>query len=178
MKTLKLIIILISLLALFGCEKENKQTEEERELIEEVERYVNALKTSQYSDRDLPAFTYKHINELLRYRNEKDIITKFPRNPISSSSQKECELGIYILWTIESIRAVAINSKSLIGRFPSQNPVLRLRDSEEFVPIPYSSEAYQIASDAYYIWWTSNKDKTVMEIMKIDPLENTMYKWH
>ena len=143
----------------------------------EVEQYVNALKNNQYDDRDLPAFTYKHIDKLLEYRNEKDIITKFPYNPISSLWLNESELGIYILWTIESIRAVAINREFLNGRFPSQNPILNLRDSE-FVPIPYNSEAYQILSNAYYTWWTSNKDKTLIEIMEIDPLENTIYKWH
>jgi len=145
---------------------------------EEVEKYVKTLKNNQYDDRDLPAFTYQHIDKLLEYRNEKDIITKFPRNPISSLWLNECELGIYVLWTIESIRAVAINSEFLTGRFPSMNPILRLRDSEEFVPIPYNSEAYLIASDAYYTWWASNKDKTLTDIMAIDPLENTEYKWH
>jgi len=177
MKTLKLFIILIPLVVFFGCEeKENKQIEEERKQMEEVEKYVSTLKNNQYDDRDFPALTYKHINELLKYRNEKDIITKFPRNPISSFYQKECELGVYILWTIESIRAVAINSNFLGGRFPSQNSILALRESGSF-PI-YDAEAYLIASDAYFTWWTTNKDKTLIEIMKIDPLENTKYKWH
>ena len=175
MKTLKLFIMLIPFLAFFGCEdKENKRTTKEEI---EVEKYINALKNGQYEDRDLPAFTDKHIDALLKYRDEKDIITKYPRNPVSSFYQAECELGVYILWTIESIRAVAINSEFLIGRFPSQNPILNIRDSE-FVLIPYNSEAYQILSNAYYAWWTSNKDKTLIEIMKIDPLGNTIYKWH
>ena len=177
MKTLKLFIILLPLLAFFACEeKENGQTETKSEQIEEVEKYVNALKNSQYDDRDLPAFTDKYIDALLEYRNEKYIITKFPYNPISSLWLNECELGVYILWTIESIRTVAINSEFLIGRFPSQNPILQLR-GEEFKPI-YNVDAYQIASDAYYTWWTSNKDKTLIEIMEIDPLENTSYQWH
>jgi len=174
MKTLKLFIILLSLLAFFGCEEKT----EEKLQQEEVKKYVNALKANQYNDRDFPAFSYKHIDELLKYRNEKNVITTFPRNPISSLYQEECELGTYILWTIESIRAIAINSEFLIGSFPSQNPILELQDSEEFVPIPYNSEAYQILSNAYYAWWISNKDKTLIEIMAIDPLGNTIYKWH
>lgn len=170
MKTLKLFIVLIPLITFVSCEeKENKQTE--------VEKYVYALKNSQYNDRDLPAFTDKHIDELLKYRNEKDIVTKFPINPISSLWLNECELGIYILWTIESIRAVAINSEFLIGRFPSQNPILQLSDSEE-LELVYDVEAYQIVSDAYYTWRTNNKDKTLIEIMEIDPLADTIYKWH
>lgn len=168
MKTLKLFIVLIPLLAFLACEeKENKQTE--------VEKYVNTLKTNQYEDRELPAFTYEHIDELLKYRNEKHVITKFPRNPISSFDQKECELGVYILWTIESIRVVAIDSEFLIERFPSQNPILQLRE-EEFKPAGF--EAYLVVSNAYYTWWKSNKSKPLIEIMEIDPLENTIYKWH
>jgi hypothetical protein len=161
MKTLKLFIMLIPFLAFFSCEKEeSKQTE--------VEKYVKALRTNQYEDRDLPVFTYNHIDELLEYRNEKDTIAKFPRNPISSLYQKECELGVYILWTIESIR---------LGAIPSQNPILKLRTSEE-LEFVYNADAYQIISDAYYAWWTNNKDKDVEDIMIIDPLENTKYKWH
>jgi len=46
------------------------------------------------------------------------------------------------------------------------------------MPISCNSEVYQIASDAYYTWWTSNKDKSLIEIMEIDPLMNTECKWH
>jgi hypothetical protein len=170
MKTLKLFIVLIPFLGFFSCEKgELKQTD--------IEKYVKALRTNQYDDRDLPVFTYKHIGELLEYRNEKDAITKFPRNPASSLYQEECELRVYILWTIESIRAVAIDSEFLTGRFPSQNPILKLRTSEE-LELVYDVEAYQIISDAYYVWWTNNRDKSVDEMMGIDPLEHTEYEWH
>jgi hypothetical protein len=177
MKTLKIFAIAIPLLAFFACEKEgNGQTETK----EEVKKYVNELKDNQYEGRDLPAFTDKHIYELLKYRNEKGIITKFPCNPVSSLYQEECELGVYVLWTIESIRIKFANSDLLIiEKFPSLNPILRLRDSEEFVPVfDYDSEAYQILSDAYFTWWTNNQGKTLIEIMKTDPLENTLYKWH
>ena len=175
MKTLKLFIVLIPLLAFFGCgEKKNQRTEDEIE----VEKYVNALKTNQYEDRDLPAFTYKHIDKLLEYRNEKDIITKFSRNPLSSLYQEECEFGVYILWTIEYIRIKFVNSDLLIaGKFPSMNPIFKLRYSEE-LELVHNVEAYQIVSDTYYTWWTSNKDKILIEIMEIDPLENAIYKWH
>jgi len=107
---LKIFILLISLLAFFGCkEKGNEQTE----VMKEVKMYVNALKTNQYYNEysGFPAFTDKHIDELLEYRNKKDIITSFPRNPISSFYQEKCELGVCILWTIEYIRINSINSR-------------------------------------------------------------------
>jgi hypothetical protein len=169
MKALKLSIVLISILAFFSCKEVKEQTD--------MEKYVNALKTGQYADRDLPAFTFEHIDELLKYRNEKDSITVFPRNLLSSSYQKKCELGVYVLWTVESIRLVAIDSEYLIGRFTSQNPFFRLREPVDFIPVN-NEEVYQIASDAYYTWWTNNQDKSVDDIMKIDPLENTLYTWH
>jgi hypothetical protein len=161
-----------------GEEDRESIEEQDRKRIEEVKEYVNALKANQYEEKGFPAFTYKHIDELLKYRNEKDILTKFPRNPVSSFLLQECELGVYVLWTIESIRAVAINSPSLVGRFPSLNSILRSPHSGEFVSVSYNPEAYQIISDAYYTWWTSNKDKSLIEIMEINPLMNTEYKWH
>ena len=185
MKTFKLFIVLIPLLTFFACCEDTGKTETEDEKTEvdekertEVEKYVDALRNNQYDDRYLPAFTYEHIDELLMYRNEKDIITNFPRNPVSSLWLWEWELGIYILWTIESIRVLTITTDSdiLFFRFPSGNPVLRSRESEKFESI-FDVERYQIASDAYYAWWTNNKDKTIEEIMAIDPLENTIYRW-
>jgi len=170
MKTLKLFITLIPFITFFSCkEKEVKQTE--------VEKYVLSLKSNQFENVELPAFTYKDIDELLKYRNERDTITKFPRNPISSLYQEDCTLGVYILWTIESIRAIAINSEFLTGRFPSQNPILQLRASEQ-LDVVCDEESYQIVSNAYYNWWTNRGNKSYIEIMKIDPLENTKYKWH
>lgn len=80
---------------------------------------------------DLPEFTYKVIPALLEYKDETQTITDFPRDGISSFRQSECSLGIFVLWTIESIRAVAIDSENLIGRFPSQNPILQQKEECE-----------------------------------------------
>jgi len=35
----------------------------------------------------------------------------------------------------------------------------------------------QIVSDAYDTWWTQNKDKDPNESMRINPLQDTNYKW-
>lgn len=102
----------------------------------------------------------------------------YPPAGVSIFFEIGCELGVYILWSIEYIRIKFVNSDLLIaGKFPSMNPIFKLCNSEE-LELVYDAEAYQIVSDAYYTWWTSNKDKTLVEIMKIDPLENTIYKWH
>lgn len=172
MKKWDLLITLIFVLFLGSCKDGEKQSQTV------VEKYIDLLKTGQYEDRYLPEFTFESIDELLKYRNEKDIIIKFPWNPISSFYREECEIGIYVLWTIEYIRIKHVDSNLLsIGRFPSLNPVLRLRDYDGFEPV-FDAESYQVASDAYYSWWTNNKCKSIEEIMRIDPLKNTMYRWH
>lgn len=172
MKTVKLITVLVSLIISTSCHKDNN--EEIKNV--NVDQYIQQLKSGKYDSADLPAFTYLDIPALLAYRNETQKITNFPRNGISSFYQQDCTLGLYVLWTIESIRAVAISSKYLIGRFPSQNPLLEKSDySELFLD---TNKTHEIASKAYYDWWIANKKKEFSEFKNIDPLKNTVYKWH
>jgi hypothetical protein len=172
MKTVKLIIVLVSLIISTSCHKDN---DEEIKNVN-VDQYIELLKSGKYDSADLPTFTYLDIPALLAYRNETQKITNFPRNGISSFYQRDCTLGLYVLWTIESIRAVATNSKYLIGQFPSQNPLLEKSDySELFLD---TNETNEIASKAYYDWWINNKKKDFSEFKNIDPLKNTVYKWH
>jgi hypothetical protein len=173
MKTLNYIIILVFVVALLACDKnENEATENP-----DVETYIALLKSNQYDSLTLPAFTYKDIPELLQYRSENQLITSFPHNPVSSLWESECKLGIYVLWTIESIRAVSINSEYLLMRFPSQNPSLALRNAVG-LKLVSDSISHKIAADAYYDWWESNRDKVFDDFKNIDPLENTDYRWN
>lgn len=161
------LLILIALFGLIGCEKQEDNPE--------VETYINQLKSNSYEAYELPAFTSSDIPALLNYRKETTLISNFPRNGISSLWQPECKLGMYVLWTIESIRAVEIESKYLIGRFPSQNPILALRAPTD-LELVNDDESQKVAAKAYYDWWHSVhifKDK-----MNIDPLKDTDYRWH
>lgn len=144
---------------------------------ESVEDYIQQLKTNQYQSDILPSFTYQEIPFLLAYRNDSHVISTFPRNTISSYYQPECTLGMYALWTIESIRLVAINADSVRQRFPSQNPVLALRNSNELVLVS-DSASHALAADAYFDWWTNNQNKDFAIVKYIDPLGNTDYFWH
>jgi len=159
--------LLIALFGLIDCEKQGSNPE--------VQTYINQLKSNSYNASELPAFKPSDIPALLEYRNSTLEITNFPHNGISSLWGPDCKLGMYVLWTIESIRAVEINSKYLIGRFPSQNPILALRASPE-LELVYDTKSQNEAAKAYYDWWYSSyvlKDK-----MNIDPLEETDYRWH
>jgi hypothetical protein len=172
MKTFKSIVICILLISFFGC---NKNDPEDLSNVT-VEKYIELLKEGKYNSLDLPNFSYEDISALLEYRNENQMITGFPINMISSLGTPECSLGMYVLWTIESIRAVAIYSEYLIGRFPSQNPVVQQR-GEPF-DLKYGVEIQEIISSAYYDWWEENKNKTFNEFKNIDPLAETEYRWH
>ena len=77
MKTWKLILIFISLTSTISCKKSNST------VTLSVESYIALLKANKYESFDLPAFTYKDIPALLKYRNETQIISNFPRNGIS-----------------------------------------------------------------------------------------------
>ncbi|XOV93291.1 MAG: DUF4943 family protein [Bacteroidota bacterium] len=174
MRTSKIFVILILLFILSGCNKDQEEIETTVDL--DVTTYVELLKAGSYDSLELPGFTYQHIPALLEYRDEKELIRNFPVNGISSLLQYECRLGMYVLWTIESIRAVAIDSKFLIGRFPSQNPIV------EKIGVPFEmtggDEAHEIVSEAYYNWWVNNGDKNFSEFKGIDPLTESGYQWH
>lgn len=171
MKTLKTFILLIAFVGLISCD-DNKEISNVT-----VDKYVELLKANQYDSINLPAFTYNDIPALLKYRNDTQVITNFPHNGISSLYAPNCTLGMYVLWTIESIRAVSINSKYLIMRFPSQNPILALRDSVDLMLVN-DDTSHKIAAKAYFDWWENNKQKNFGEFKDIDPLVETKYRWH
>ena len=172
MKTLRTIIICIFLMGFLGCDK--NESEDLNNL--DVDSYIELLKEGKYDSFELPGFTYKDIPALLEYRNETQIIRDFPNNGISSLKLPECKLGMYVLWTIESIRAVAIDSEYLIGRFPSQNPMVQKREDPS--EIEDGNGVHEIISKSYYDWWENNKGREFNEFKQIDPLTNTEYQWH
>lgn len=162
--------LLLILLVFAGCKDESESPNMS------VERYVELLKAGKYEHWQLPNFSSNDIPKLLNFRNEKQIIEGFPVNTLSSSLTPECTLGVYVLWTIESIRARSIGSKFLMGTFPSQNPVVKDRQSLEFVE--QTDLIQQKIADSYFDWWESNKSKDFSEFNQIDPLEKTKFRWH
>jgi hypothetical protein len=160
------LFVLIILTSLAGCEKNRNPG---------VEEYINQLASNQYTSYELPDFQPSDIPALLNYRNDSRVITNFPHNGISSLWAPECKLGMYVLWTIESIRAVEIDSENLIGRFPSQNPILALRNASDMVLV-YDDKSQSEAAQAYYDWWYSAY--LLSDKMRMDPLKVTDYKWH
>lgn len=167
---MRLTVFCIILLVFSGCQDESDPSKMS------VERYVDLLKAGKYDYWELPSFTSRDIPALLSYRNDVQPITDFPVNPISSSVTNGCTLGMYILWTIESIRAQAMESEFLVGTFPSQNPVVKNRETLEYIePNP---QVQKEVADSYFQWWESNGMRNFSEFHKTDPLEATGYRWH
>jgi len=79
------------------------------------------------------------------------------------------------MWTVESIREMENGSRDLILGFPSQNSVLALRETHEFMQVT-DEQAHRDASKAYYEWWYSSYDIKIK--MNTDPLAGTKYRWH
>ena len=160
--------LLAILLASPGCEKsENVQ--------EEVDRYVEELIQGKYNSSELPDYTTDHISPLLEFREDSTLITDFPRNPLSSFWMGECRLGIFVLWTIESIRVVENQREGILYRFPSLNPVINISNPDSIKTYEISI-IHQTAADAYYDWWNNDSSLTVK--LEMDPLDSTGYSWH
>jgi hypothetical protein len=167
MKVPLIAFILVTAMGFSGCEKYNSSRD--------VDKYIDELISGTYKSYDLPDFNTTDISALLEYRNETTVITNFPQNPVSSFRQSECKLGMMVLWTVESLRAVENNSRFLIGRFPSLNPVLVLKESSE-PQMVFDDKSHKEAAKAYYDWW--NSCRPFKDKISTDPLAKTHYRWH
>ena len=138
-----------------------------------VKKYISLLKSGRYDYIELPPFDSKDIPELLKYINDSQVITNFPISTTSSFIGPDCKLGVYALWTIESIRVCSIEGETHLFRFPSGNPILIFKDSGSGTLD--SDIAHQAAAKAYQDWWDSNSN--FQQIKNINPLDNTDYRW-
>jgi hypothetical protein len=165
MKTNIIIILILSFL-MTSCEKSKLENMT-------VKKYIKLLESGSYEYMELPPFDSKDIPELLEYVDDTQLIKDFPVNPTSSLIGPDCKLGVFALWTIESIRVCSISTDRLFYRFPSANPILMFKDYNSSV---FDEEiAYQTAVKAYQDWWSSNND--FLQIKNINPLDTTDYKW-
>lgn len=161
------LFLLLPIFLIFGCRDAEIENPD-------VQNYILQLKSGNYQSMELPSFSASDIPALLEYRNDTTSIRKVPANPISSFWMVKCRLGMIALWTIESVRAVEIKSERLIGRYPSQNPILAVRANPGIWVL--DEESQREAAKAYYNWWYSGRMFTSK--METDPLERTKYVWH
>lgn len=166
MKEKILILILTFIFTLTGCKKvalENMS----------VRTYIKLLKSESYDFMELPPFKPGDIPELLNYASDDFVLKTYPPNPLSSCYAQECRLGIYVMWTIESIRKSATEATPSFGRFPSLNPILALKNPDGSAIDPDKSQ--QETAKAYLDWWNSDSD--FEKIKNNNPLDATNYTW-
>jgi len=166
------VFLLLLMLALGACE--NKERDDSGN--PEVDEFISLLRAGEYESMYLPAFTWQDIPALLHYRNECEPITDFPRNPLSSFYGPECRLGVYVLWTIESIRLAAIPERHLTFGFPSLNPMLGLSDFSSFERVD-ADRAHKAAARSYSEWFGKTPYMDFDVLKYTDPLYNTGYCW-
>jgi|WetSurMetagenome_2_1015567.scaffolds.fasta_scaffold06539_1 hypothetical protein len=166
MKTKLFLMILTLTFFTMSCEKVTLENMS-------VKKYINLLKTESYDFMELPPFDSKDIPELLTYASDDQILNSYPHNPVSSLFVQECRLGVYVLWTVESIRKSSIDEKTSFGRFPSLNPILSLKTNSDGTFDP--DKSHQETAQAYLDWWNSSDD--FEQIKNINPLDGTDYVW-
>ncbi len=168
--SLLLLLFMIGALA-FSC----RDSEEHQ--VMSVERYIALLKSGQYKAMELPAFKYEQISELIQYINADQIIKDAPVNPLSSMYVGEVRLGMYVAWTIESIRTMAIDQNDDLGRFPSLAPCVRMQDPDVIAPVS-EAQVHLVIAKAYQDWWELHSSQPFEVLKQINPLENTSYRWY
>lgn len=162
----KLFLFAIAIMTLFAaCEKDSRK----------VDKYIREMKDGNYDDFSIPKFEPSDIPALLQYADDKTLVTNFPRNLISSLMIERCHVGTIALWTIESIRKCELNDcENKYDRFPSLNPIVHWRDPK-MSSIPNSEAILPELKQIYTDWW--NSDTIFKNLMKTDPLEDSLYKW-
>lgn len=134
--------------------------------------FIETLKEDNTENLESPKFTVDDISELLDYRNEKSNISKFPRNPLSSFYMEDVEVGMYVLWTIESVRMEAIDDPNFYLFASLNSRVIRVSTSE----LLDQNDILPEVAEAYFAWW--NSSITTQEKLEINPLEGMDLNWN
>lgn len=149
----------------------------------QIDTLIRLLRTNSYRSMNrgcLPELKWEDIPELLEIGNDEIKISSFSVNPLSSYWQKECLLGIYSLWLIESIRVSEGKPVlSPVERFPSLNPIIRKKSNPGDPASEINDDVNEMktAYKAYMNWWNKIKNMNPEDVSKINPLENTDISW-
>jgi hypothetical protein len=147
----------------------------------QIDTLITLLRSDSFTPQMqlcLPYLTWDDIPKLLAIGNDRTKITTFTRNPISSYYQRDCYLGIYALWLIESIRLS--EGKAMLSpfdRFPSQFPILIQNEEGKYTMAQNTLEEMETAFEAYKKWWEVAGISDRKEACGMDPFENTHLYW-
>ena len=155
----------VAVIMLLSCEK--------NDIKNNADEYMDKVKSETYSDMFLPDLEPQDISSLLKYRDDKTILKKFPTNPISCLIGDSVTVGNIALWTIESIRISELNGDtSVYKRFPSLNPIIL--DTNSIIANKFSLQ--DSVARRYYNWWCQT-DLSQVEKLQINPLQGSRFVW-
>lgn len=140
--------------------------------LSKVDTFINILKEDRNERLEASNLNIEDISDLLEYRNDQQVISNFPRNPLSSFALEEVTIGIYTLWNIESIRIREIDSLDHY-LFASLNPRIIRTSTGELVN---QNEILSEVATAYVTWWTSSL--SLEEKLQTNPLEGLDLSWN
>lgn len=114
----------------------------------------------------LPVFDIADIGVLMEFANDFSEINCYPNNPISSKITQPKLLGECLLWTVEGIRQNV--------KFPSLEPQLINTETNQRLSTLQLTMVYNIYSD----WWRVYKNNPSPELLNIDLLDSTSFRWN
>ncbi len=162
---MKYLLICAACLLQVCCSKQGSE-------LSKVEIFIEALREGNTEVVKAPDFNHDHIPELLTFCNDKSEISSFPRNPLSSFYMEKVTLGMYVAWTIESIRLATIEDPDFY-LFASLNPRIA---SESTGAVLDQEVVFPAVATAYFEWWHSQL--STEEKLQINPLEKLGLIWN
>jgi len=160
----KLLICSLLCLVFVCCNKQDKLTE--------VEAFIENLKEDNTESLRVPDFEVDDIAELLNFRNDQFVTSTFPANPVSSFYMEEVTVGMYVLWTIESVRMEKIEDPNFY-LFASSNPRVFTASTGAIVD---QKMILPDVANAYFDWWNANL--SAEEKLQINPIEDLDLQWN
>ncbi|SEW52706.1 DUF4943 family protein [Chitinophaga arvensicola] len=131
-----------------------------------AKKYVTQLKADKYPRYDIiPKLDTSAIPVLIQYVNDSSVIQNYPIPSLSAVAYGPQQVGMIIMYTIESIRLQRVNGASSIPYARDTTAPDRKLTVAELAP-------------HYVDWWNKNKDKPAEELKVISPLAGTSLSWH
>lgn len=158
---MKQLLITFGMFAIFQADCRKKQTDASKA----SQQYISLLKADQYPKYDpIPRLGRDDIPYLIRYVSDSQVIHNFPIPLVSAYAWGPQQLGMVVMYTIESIRLQREYGVSscpyIVDSMDRQRPL-----------------DVKLPAQLYMNWWEKNQDKGIDELKKLSPLEGTRMSW-
>ncbi|ASZ11712.1 DUF4943 domain-containing protein [Chitinophaga pendula] len=130
-----------------------------------AKQYVSLLKANKYPKYDLvPALRPADIAVLIQHVNDEQVIDNYPIPAMSAAQHGPQQVGMIVLYTIESIRLERKQGASTRPYISDTADPKRRPSLQEVAP--------------YYVrWWEHHKDNDAAALKQSSPLAGTTLTW-